>query len=441
MADNLRIYGISYTGVNGLKLTDTNGDEITYSKTEITADDVAQAIKPTGDVVLNVPYVYGYNQTGIRSYAFYGNNLITSITLNTYPNIYWYAFAGMKGLQSFSAPFIASFTNRGFSGSQYVFFGDSALTVIDTPLLADIPSCVFRECTALAGVSFPLVNTIRSYAFYRCYALTTIALPSLTNMPDDHVFASCTSLVSADLGSPAKLGSTYTFDGCTNFATLVLRNKETICELANINDFNNSCFADGKTGGTLYVPANMVSLYEAATNWSTILGYTNNQIKSIESTHTDPNAEIDLTTHYIDGTAIDQRTHITWSGSGVTMTSSVIDATQNDIYYTLPFVDGYPELLDGVTSESNAVKTRTILYSDAACETLVGYYYIDNQQIEQTGRTDAKSPWIQFDDKIKIIPHGYYAKLVLINVQNATFTSNAECHNYLRYYGDIITTE
>lgn len=32
--------------------------------------------------------------------------------------------------------------------------------------------------------------------------------------------------------------------------------------------------------------------------------YTNNQIKSIESTHTDPNAPIDFTLYYADGTPI-----------------------------------------------------------------------------------------------------------------------------------------
>ena len=54
----------------------------------------------------------------------------------------------------------------------------------------------------------------------------------------------------------------------------------------------------------LYVPNDLISSYQSASNWSTILGYANNQIKSIESTHTDPNAPIDLTLYYIDGTPI-----------------------------------------------------------------------------------------------------------------------------------------
>jgi hypothetical protein len=50
--------------------------------------------------------------------------------------------------------------------------------------------------------------------------------------------------------------------------------------LENINAFNNSPFAAGKSGGTLYVPSAQVAGYQAAANWSTILGY--NSIRAIE---------------------------------------------------------------------------------------------------------------------------------------------------------------
>ena len=60
----------------------------------------------------------------------------------------------------------------------------------------------------------------------------------------------------------------------------------------------------GGTGGTLYVPQDLISSYQSATNWSTILGYTSNNIKSIESTHTDPTAPFDMTLYYADGTPI-----------------------------------------------------------------------------------------------------------------------------------------
>lgn len=67
----------------------------------------------------------------------------------------------------------------------------------------------------------------------------------------------------------------------TAFNTLVLYN-ESLCKLSNIGVFNDTPFASGGTGGTLYVPSALISTYQSATNWSTILGYASNQIKAIE---------------------------------------------------------------------------------------------------------------------------------------------------------------
>lgn len=121
------------------------------------------------------------------------------------------------------------------------------------------------------------------------------------------VFQSCTELLGADFGgSPSSSQGFYrqsAFSGASKLNALVLRGSA-VWPLSNINNFANTCFASGKSGGILYVPASMISSYQSASNWSTILGYTNNQIKSIESTHTDPDAPIDLTLYYIDGTTI-----------------------------------------------------------------------------------------------------------------------------------------
>ena len=82
--------------------------------------------------------------------------------------------------------------------------------------------------------------------------------------------------------------------------------------LGNINAFANTPFKSGGTGGTIYIPKSLydhlgdgtANDYKAATNWSTVDGYGTITWKSIESTHTDPNAPIDLTLYYADGTPI-----------------------------------------------------------------------------------------------------------------------------------------
>lgn len=70
-------------------------------------------------------------------------------------------------------------------------------------------------------------------------------------------------------------------NSCTALDTLILRG-DSVPTLANISAFNNTCFASGKTGGTLYVPQSLMASYQSASNWSTILGYANNNIQKIE---------------------------------------------------------------------------------------------------------------------------------------------------------------
>ena len=67
-----------------------------------------------------------------------------------------------------------------------------------------------------------------------------------------------------------------------NLATLIIRNANVVPTLGNISWFNNTPFASGKSGGTLYVPSALISSYQSASNWNTILGYANNQILPIE---------------------------------------------------------------------------------------------------------------------------------------------------------------
>lgn len=70
------------------------------------------------------------------------------------------------------------------------------------------------------------------------------------------------------------------FNGGT-IDTLILR-ASTVRKIGHINVFNQTPFALSGTGGTLYVPQALISAYQAATNWSTILGYANNKILPIE---------------------------------------------------------------------------------------------------------------------------------------------------------------
>lgn len=184
---------------------------------------------------------------------------------------------------------------------------------------------VFRQCTSLQSISLQKYNVTQNAQsmFSGCTSLTSINLPNLTALLGN-CFQDTTALRVAKFEKVARIDAYafrrsgiqaldllvycniaggQAFNSASNFNTLILRGS-TVSPCGAVNNFEGTPFASGGTGGTLYVPNDLIASYQAATNWSTILGYTNNQIKSIESTHTDPNAPIDLTLYYADGTPI-----------------------------------------------------------------------------------------------------------------------------------------
>lgn len=95
------------------------------------------------------------------------------------------------------------------------------------------------------------------------------------------VFNGCTSLLAIDtLQFQTRAASVC--QNCSKLSTLIIRSSTVTSTLYNINVFTGTPFADGKAGGTLYVPQALITSYQSATNWSTILGYANNQILPIE---------------------------------------------------------------------------------------------------------------------------------------------------------------
>lgn len=222
----------------------------------------------TGDAVYTGNALSGVmlsGQTGITSLSF------TNVT-TFYALLPSGAFDKMTGLVSFSAPKLAR-------TSDYLLSQCTSLTNVDLRELTDSGIGLFEGCTSLVNVALPKCNVAYNYSFRDCANLEKVDI-----------------LLENYIGHEA-------FKRDVKLNTLVIR-KNGVGALNTTNAFDNTPFANGGTGGTLYVPSAQISSYQSASNWSTILGYANNQIKSIESTHTDPNAPIDLTLYYADGTTI-----------------------------------------------------------------------------------------------------------------------------------------
>jgi hypothetical protein len=204
---------------------------------------------------------------------------------------------------------LTTYSNSSFTGTvpSYVFYELTSLVSVTFGEAKIFGTYLFQYCSKLESITAPKVYELRNFCMSYMSKIQKIVLPAFKysnagTMRDD------TLLSAVDLGS-SSITATDCYIGVQVFMNdsalnvLVIRNSKVVA-LQNINSFQSTPFASGKAGGTLYVPSTLISSYQSATNWSTILGYTNNQIKSIESTHTDPTAPIDLTLYYADGTPI-----------------------------------------------------------------------------------------------------------------------------------------
>lgn len=152
------------------------------------------------------------------------------------------------------------------------------------------------------NISVPNCTILNAYAFNSCSSLQGIVLPNVKQINGgSYMFNGCSALAYADFGDEyATVGSIGIgiafFNNCTALKTLILRTTSKVVPLSVSTALNGSPFASGKSGGTLYVPSALISSYQSATNWSTILGYTNNNIVAIEGSQYE--------NYYADGTPI-----------------------------------------------------------------------------------------------------------------------------------------
>lgn len=207
----------------------------------------------------------------------------------------------------------------------------------ELPKITDIGQAAFLRCTSLSQIisatniksigtnafngcpltdssmaKFTEVTSVGSGGFANVTGCTNVTLPSVLNLsgsafsdstvqyvylPKVAALASSiwanSALKRADFGqnlmSTSLKIAASTFKNATNFTELILRgtsnNGVGVIPLNNVNAFAGTPFANGGSGGTIYVPRALVSAYKSATNWSTILGYGSgqqNQILALE---------------------------------------------------------------------------------------------------------------------------------------------------------------
>lgn len=117
----------------------------------------------------------------------------------------------------------------------------------------------------LESYSSDTITMIAGYAFIGCTELKSVEASA--TMVEADAFNGCTALSLVDLSNTAPVTiQASAFNSCSNLAHLIVRST-TVSSLVNANALSGTKIASGF--GAIYVPADLVDTYKAATNWST----------------------------------------------------------------------------------------------------------------------------------------------------------------------------
>jgi hypothetical protein len=155
---------------------------------------------------------------------------------------------------------------------------------IVNPYITKIVNSMFSNVKLIKSINFPNVKAW-GYPEYllRDSAVEIAVFPQANSSIATSSFRNAPSLTAVDFGPDVPSIGNYFISNSPNVNVIILRRTTSVVTISNASGaISGSPFADGKAGGTLYVPSSLISSYQAATNWSTILGYANNQILPIE---------------------------------------------------------------------------------------------------------------------------------------------------------------
>lgn len=144
---------------------------------------------------------------------------------------------------------------------------DASITNVTTEDLAGVTSIgtsAFNGCSSLTSVTIPDgVTSIGAYAFQNCTGLKSITIPDNVTSIGMYTFNSCGRLTSVTIGDGVTSIGTGTFYKCGSL------NSVTIKAIIPPTLANADAFTTAKEY-PIYVPAESVETYKAATNWATL---------------------------------------------------------------------------------------------------------------------------------------------------------------------------
>ena len=165
---------------------------------------------------------------------------------------------------------------------------DKSITRVTADMLegvTNIRNVAFNSCTSLESVEIPnSVTSIGINAFKNCSSLTSIEIPNSVTSIGNRAFYSCSSLASVEIPNSVTSIGDSTFESCTSLTSIEIPNSVTsisaeafrsCSSLASITvlatsppTLGASVFQGISQSFKIYVPAESVDVYKAASRWS-----------------------------------------------------------------------------------------------------------------------------------------------------------------------------
>ena len=246
---------------------------------------------------------YGDCVTSINNQAFENKYNLKSVTIsNSVTSIGDSAFNSCSGLTSITIP--DSVTSIGSSAFGYC---TSLSSVTIGSGVTSISKSVFFECRSITSVTIPdSVTSIGNYAFYDCRSITSITIPNSVTSIGDSAFSSCsgltsitipdsvtsigrdafyycTSITSVTIGSGVTSIGGSAFNSCSGLTSITIPDSVTsigggaFYDCRSITSVTVEALTPPKLGDSvfyntkdcpIYVPAESVDAYKAASRWS-----------------------------------------------------------------------------------------------------------------------------------------------------------------------------
>ena len=141
------------------------------------------------------------------------------------------------------------------------FKGDKITPIVkDTSLFKKLAD---RSITTVTADDLDSMTSIGNYAFYVCVNLTSITIPDSVTSIGNSAFNSCSGLTSITIGNSVTSIAAGAFGNCSGLTSITIA-ATAPPTLAYVSAFNNT------NNCPIYVPAESVEAYKAATNWSSL---------------------------------------------------------------------------------------------------------------------------------------------------------------------------